>query len=222
MYIEGMEKEIQLQKIKELLFSKDEASVELGLQLMKALKIMENFPAQFRGNDIITGANYIRGVGVDSENFLGNFLQSLENFFHDLAEEARTKRKIFNVVVELFQHFCSVQNKIPKIVLQVLYEHKQCAVHSETIYNEREIQAITSFLDILNSKNKQEIKEYYQTRVCGGSLNFYLSHDKKLHWVDLRRKNFPNPIQYSIQPFDENYSIFKVMVTAGIKKTRVK
>lgn len=66
------EKEIQIQKINELLNSKDEKNIELGLQLMVSLGLMKELPERFQQRGV--ALDKYKLVAIGNERRIGNEL----------------------------------------------------------------------------------------------------------------------------------------------------
>ena len=209
------DKEEQIQKIKDLLASKDEANVELGLQLMEVLGLLKDIPQKFKENSIMITENSILGVGIRLPNFLRDFLDELDNILNKFNLRLLYNNNICSSIIELFYLYYQFSVKIPKIILKVLMNEKKCISSSEAICNKKEIEEIIIILNQLNNFGYNELKDYYQPKF--GPKGLLKKDSSFFGWIELRQKSFDNPIQYEVQPFDENYSLFKVQVVLNLK-----
>lgn len=213
-----MKQEEQTLKIRDLLLSQDKAMVELGLQLIDLGKrnyLIEDFDK----NDIIIQESSITGIGDDSQEFSRKYLRCLESFLDKIEEESATKRKVFNVMAEVFSQFTKVQDKTSKVILKAICYNQKYLVSSESIYSKKEIKKIIVFLNRFNNLTKEEIKNRYKTTLSSRP-NLLTPPDSFLDWISFRTRNWKNPIEYEVQAFDKNYHFFKIQVTIDRKKCK--
>jgi len=123
------------------------------------------------------------------------------------AESVR--KKVFNIMIEGLQNICKHQfNNSPVVHNPFLVisrdQNSYNILTGNTIHNQH-IQAIRDKLDLINSLNKEGLKEYYKT----ARLSSILSEvgGAGLGFIDMARKS-ENKLNYRFYDIECNHSFF--------------
>lgn len=122
-------------------------------------------------------------------------------------------RKVHNIFIELTHEAFRIpllEFEEPNILFFITFQESKVIIKRKLICQKYMIEEITKLINEINSLNQDGVRAQYQKKIKTARLG---SGSIKLEWLDIRRKSYPNPIQYEIQPFDENYSIFEVRIT---------
>lgn len=206
------EKEVQIQKIHDLLNSNDEANIELGIQLMVNLGLIKELPEKFQRNDIIIKESNVTGIGNSSEEFGTKYLKKLDTF---LVKVPKYRRKIFNLMTVLLHQFSINPHKIPKVILKLSIINNKAIISSEAMYCTKEVKPLKEEFDKIMTLKIEEIKYYYKEVLDSFTNENYL-HSFRLDFMDIRRRNSKVELLFNYEEFNEEYSFVKFQLTINI------
>lgn len=153
--------------------------------------------------------------GSITSDLINEILEAVEEKLEKVNESGKTRKKLYNVLVESLQnlyHHIEVTHEgvnidlEPKFgVLVVERDKDQYNVITGNFILNQKIQFLTEKIEKINSMTKDELKDMYK---------FILNHQKisakgggGLGLVDIARKTGKN-ILYEFYPYNDNYSFF--------------
>lgn len=217
-----LEKEAQIQKIHEMLESHDSKFFELGFQLMESLGLTHETLKRYGNVHYENSDNQIRIAIAEWKREIFKILsQKIERLVDSKYENSKITRIVFTILVELYQEtqkqfFLELENGEPNITFLIELQDRQVVIKRTIIFTNNIVEEITKEIENLNQLDKEGTKQYILTKIKSSKIGLSLKGGISLGWVDIRRKGYPNLIQYEVQPFDKNYSIFKVHVTINV------
>jgi len=157
--------------------------------------------------------------GSVSSELISNVLDVVESRMDDYSEASKTRKKVYNVLVEslqnLYHHIESLPPELQKdfdekfgilVVSRVKSKYK---ISTGNFIEAGKVGQLRSRLDKINSMNPDELKDMYK---------FILNHQRLsekggggLGLVDIARKT-GNPLEYSFHKYDPRYSFFNLDV----------
>lgn len=157
--------------------------------------------------------------GSITSELINEILEAVEEKLEKVNESGKTRKKLYNVLVEsmqnLFHHIEETHEGIeedlePKFgVLVVERDGEQYNVITGNFINNKKIKFLKEKIDKINSMSKDELKDMYK---------FILNHQKisakgggGLGLVDIARKTGKD-ISYEFYPYNENYSFFNLTI----------
>lgn len=156
--------------------------------------------------------------GVVTSDLLTSVLQIMETKMDYMEESPKTKKKVFNVLVECLQnlyHHIDVNDENAaeqrRIIEQksalflIAKEGEIFQIRTGNYVDKESAQDLSDKLDKINSMDKDELKVYYQEVLNNGSLS-----DKGtagLGMIDIARKS-GNKLEYQLLAVNETTSFF--------------
>ncbi len=157
--------------------------------------------------------------GSITSELINEVLETVEEKLVEIDESGKTRKKVYNVLVESLQnlyHHIEVkhegveENLDPKFgILLVLKEDDEYKVITGNFIKNNKIQFLKEKIDKINSMSKEELKDMYK---------FILNHQKisakgggGLGLVDIARKTGKN-VLYEFYQYDDNYSFFNLTI----------
>jgi hypothetical protein len=159
-------------------------------------------------------------------SYCGEFSQDLNKTLLSFTErkfkadnvEDNTRRKIFNIMVEMLQNIS--KNKIenapespdflPLFMLGTV-ENSYILITSNLILNEK-IQPLRDRIDQVNSLDKEGLKQLYKDVRLSGS--FSEASGAGIGIIDIARKS-ENVLKYSFDEIDSKFSMFSLLITVS-------
>jgi hypothetical protein len=157
--------------------------------------------------------------GSITSDLINDVLEAVEKKLDEANEEGKTRKKLYNVLVEslqnLYHHIEETHEGIeeeldPKFgVLVIARENGEYKVITGNFVNSSKIKYLKEKIDKINSLNKDELKDMYK---------FILNHQKLsakggggLGLVDIARKTGSKLI-YSFYNYNDNYYFFNLEI----------
>jgi hypothetical protein len=153
--------------------------------------------------------------GVVTSELLSSVLSIMESKMDYMEESPKTKKKVFNVLVEclqnLYHHIDDGTERIverieAKSALFMIAKKDEQFVISTGNYIDCESAAdLQSRLDTINGMNKDELKQYYQEILSNGNLSE--KGTAGLGMIDIARKS-GNKLEYQFLPVNDTSCFF--------------
>jgi hypothetical protein len=157
--------------------------------------------------------------GSITSDLINDVLEAVEKKLDEVNEEGKTRKKLYNVLVEslqnLYHHIEETHEGIeedldPKFgVLVIAREDGEYKVITGNFVNSSKIKYLKEKIDKINSLNKDELKDMYK---------FILNHQKLsakggggLGLVDIARKT-GSKLVYSFFNYNDNYYFFNLEI----------
>lgn len=157
--------------------------------------------------------------GSITSELINEILEAVEEKLEKVNESGKTRKKLYNVLVEslqnLFHHIEETHEGIdedldPKFgILVIERDNDQYKVITGNFIRNVKINFLKEKIDKINSMTKDELKDMYK---------FILNHQKisakgggGLGLVDIARKTGKDML-YEFFPYDENYSFFNLII----------
>lgn len=160
--------------------------------------------------------------GEFNQDIAKSMLKMAERNFDNEEIEVKTKKKIFNVMVETLQNICKHQDevrdtedRIMPAIFMIGYDYDTYRIITgNSIYNSR-IETLKSKIDLVNSLDKDGLKKLYKE----ARLNSVISEvgGAGLGFIDIARKS-ENTINYHFEPIQPEISF--VTIEAIINKNQ--
>jgi len=159
--------------------------------------------------------------GSITSELLSSVLQIMETKMEDLHDTPKTRKKVFNVLVECLQN---LYHHIDKFEIQGAPEEvaeKKSAIFSISrtidcyyiitgnfVSNEN-VGNLKRRIDYINKLDRKELKEYYKRILNNGMVSE--KGGGGLGFIDIAKKS-GEKLQYNIRDLDTNYSFFTLTV----------
>lgn len=155
--------------------------------------------------------------GVVTSDLLTSVLQIMETKMDYLEESPKTKKKVFNVLVEclqnLYHHIDVNEESSPQrefieaksALFLIAKEDDHFMIRTGNYVDKENAKDLTEKLEKINSMDKVELKQYYQEVLNNGSLS-----DKGtagLGMIDIARKS-GNKLEYQLLDVNDFASFF--------------
>jgi hypothetical protein len=169
--------------------------------------------------DLSKGDVLLAYKGSITSELINDVLEGVEKKLDETNEESKTRKKIYNVLVEsmqnLFHHIEEFHEGIsedldPKFgVVVIEKENGLYKVTTGNFVNSTKIKFLKEKIDKINSLTKDELKDMYK---------FILNHQKLsakggggLGLVDIARKT-GNKLEYAFYNYNNNYYFFNLTI----------
>jgi hypothetical protein len=170
-------------------------------------------------SDLGKGDVILAYKGSITSDLINDVLEGVEKKLEEAQEESKTRKKIYNVLVEsmqnLFHHIEEyhegiTENLDPKFgVIVIEREDRLYKVTTGNFVNSTKIKFLKEKIDKINSLTKDELKDMYK---------FILNHQKLsakggggLGLVDIARKT-GNKLEYAFYNYNNNYYFFNLTI----------
>jgi len=159
--------------------------------------------------------------GSITSELLTSVFQIMESKMEDLNDSPKTRRKVFNVLVECLQNLYHHIDDFEVVGSPEELSEKKSAIFSisrtEEFYNivtgnfiyHNNIKDISSKIDHINSLNRDELKEFYKETLNNGTMS--VKGGGGLGLIDIARKS-GEKLQYNIREINESFSFFTLTV----------
>lgn len=157
--------------------------------------------------------------GVVTADFLTAVLDIMETKMNHLEESPKTKKKVFNVLVECLQNLyhhidegCEVQRELRRsksALVMVVREKDNFLIQTGNYIDKKSVEELDKRLKKINSLDKDHLREYYREVLENGSVS-----DKGtagLGMIDIARKS-GNKLEYEFLDIDKDFSFFSLNV----------
>ena len=155
--------------------------------------------------------------GDVTSDLLTSILQIMESKMDNLQEDSKTKKKVYNVLVECLQNLYhhmddtavdSVEGQRSAIFMIGKMDNVYNVITGNYIYNEN-VSGLKKRLDDVNSLSKEELKEYYKQILNNGEMS--LKGGGGLGMIDIARKT-GQKLHYNFMPIDDKISFFSLNI----------
>lgn len=152
--------------------------------------------------------------GVVTSDLLTSVLSIMESKMDYMDESPKTKKKVFNVLVEclqnLYHHIDSEdadknQIEVKSALFMIAKRNDQFVIQTGNYIERENGEELKKRIDTINSMDKDELKNYYQEVLNNGHMS-----DKGtagLGMIDIARKS-GNKLDYQFLPINEHSSFF--------------
>ncbi len=155
--------------------------------------------------------------GDITADLLTSILQIIETRMDNMQEEPKTKKKVYNVLVEclqnLYHHIDDSNDRLGDKHRTAIFmigkgETKYSIITGNYILNEN-VDSLKSRLDEVNALSKEELKDYYKQILNNGEMS--LKGGGGLGMIDIARKT-GEKLGYSFLPIDDKFSFFSLNI----------
>ena len=159
--------------------------------------------------------------GSITSELLTSVFQIMESKMEDLNDSPKTRRKVFNVLVECLQNLYHHIDDFEVEGSPEELSEKKSAIFSisrtDEFYNivtgnfiyHNNIEDISGKIDHINSLNKDELKAFYKETLNNGTMS--VKGGGGLGLIDIARKS-GEKLQYNIREINESFSFFTLTV----------
>ena len=159
--------------------------------------------------------------GFITSELLTSVLQIMESKMEDLHEAPRTRKKVFNVLVECLQNLYHHIDEFEVLGTIEEVSEKKSAIFSISrsleCYNivtgnfvsNYNVNNLTSKINKVNDLTRDELKSYYKQVLNNGEISE--KGGGGLGFIDIAKKS-GEKLVYNIREIDENYSFFTLTV----------
>jgi hypothetical protein len=156
--------------------------------------------------------------GEFSQELNKTLLAFTERKFKAENVEDNTRRRIFNIMVEVLQNISknrvddySGVNQISPIFMLGIKDSNYQLISSNLIRNEK-IEALRSRIDKVNLLDKEGLKQLYKEARLNST--FSNSSGAGIGMIDIARKS-ENKLVYSFESIDDKFSVFSLLITVS-------
>ncbi len=155
--------------------------------------------------------------GDITSDLLTSILQIMENKMDNLQEDSKTKKKVYNVLVECLQNLYhhmddATDGKGDKnrsaIFMISKEEYSYNIITGNYILNEN-IHGLKQRLDEVNALSKDQLKDYYKSVLNNGEMS--LKGGGGLGMIDIARKT-GEKLDYNFLDIDKKVSFFTLVI----------
>ncbi len=155
--------------------------------------------------------------GDITSELLTSILQIMESKMDNMQEEPKTKRKVYNVLVECLQNLyhhmddaaADTGEKHRSAIFMIgKIDNKYNVITGNYILNEN-VSGLKSRLDEVNALTKEELKDYYKQVLNNGEMS--LKGGGGLGMIDIARKT-GEKLGYNFMAIDEKLSFFSLNI----------
>ena len=175
---------------------------------------VHEYYSKLNGGDILL--SYKGSITTD---LINNVLEEIEEKLESVDEEAKIRKKVYNVLVESLQNLYHHVEELPEAIKEKYDSHFGVLIISRAdgtikistgnFITSEKIKFLKDKIDKINSLSKEELKDMYK---------FILNHQKLsakggggLGLVDIARKT-GNKLEYTFQHYLDDYYFFNLDV----------
>jgi hypothetical protein len=154
--------------------------------------------------------------GIISDSLTNNLLSLAENKLAMVDYNSRTKKKVFNILVEVLQNIYHNQSELessPKkyqeILIMVVKGEHAYEIISGNYIKAQNIDSLKNRIENINHLNPQDLREKYRSKLDEGV--FSEKGRAGLGIMDMIRKS-GQPLSYGFETIDENFSYFSLQI----------
>ncbi len=155
--------------------------------------------------------------GDITSELLTSILQIMESKMDNMQEEPKTKKKVYNVLVECLQNLyhhmddaaADVGEKHRSAIFMIgKADFKYNIITGNYILNEN-VSGLKKRLDDVNALSREELKDYYKQILNNGEMS--LKGGGGLGMIDIARKT-GEKLGYDFMPIDDKLSFFSLNI----------
>ena len=164
--------------------------------------------------------------GDITADLLTSILQIMESKLDTMQEQPKTKKKVYNVLVECLQNLYHHMDEIPRSLNGISIttgtgENIRSAIFMigkmDNEYNivtgnyilSKNVEVLQTRLDEINKLSKEELKDYYKAVLNNGQMS--AKGGGGLGMIDIARKT-GQKLKYNFMPIDDMYSFFSLNI----------
>lgn len=159
--------------------------------------------------------------GAITSELLTSVLQIMENKMEDLDEAPKTKKKVFNVLVEclqnLYHHIDDFEVKGSKeeiskkksAIFMISRNDGHYNIITGNFIGNENIEKLKGRIDHINTLEREELKAYYKSTLNNGEMSS--KGGGGLGFIDIAKKS-GQKLKYDFIKIDEEYSFFTLIV----------
>ena len=155
--------------------------------------------------------------GDITSELLTSILQIMENKMDNMNEEPKTKKKVYNVLVEclqnLYHHMDDATNeygdKNRGAIFMIAKTKETYNIITGNYILKENIYGLQSRLDEVNSLTKEQLKDYYKSVLNNGEMS--LKGGGGLGMIDIARKT-GEKLEYNFLEIDNKVSFFTLII----------
>lgn len=155
--------------------------------------------------------------GDITSELLTSILQIMESKMDNMQEDTKTKKKVYNVLVECLQNLYHHMDEAPldggerqrSAIFMIGKLDGVYNVITGNYINNESVEGLKGRLDEVNALSKEELKEYYKQILNNGEMS--LKGGGGLGMIDIARKT-GQKLNYDFQPIDEKVSFFSLNI----------
>jgi hypothetical protein len=148
---------------------------------------------------------------------LTSILQIMENKMDNMNEEPKTKKKVYNVLVEclqnLYHHMDNATNEFGDknrgAIFMIAKNKETYNIITGNYILKENINGLQSRLDEVNSLTKEQLKDYYKSVLNNGEMS--LKGGGGLGMIDIARKT-GEKLEYNFLEIDNKVSFFTLII----------
>ncbi len=183
-------------------------------EIPMSLKKIYNFYETMEKENIILSFK-----GVVTSDFLAAVLDIMEKKMAQLEESTKTKKKVFNVLVECLQNLYhhiedrsqdkSDFRRLKSALVMVVKNEGNFYVQTGNYIDRETVAGLDSRLKKINSLDKDHLRDYYREVLGEGTLSE--KGTAGLGMIDIARKS-GNKLEYEFLELDDHFSFFSLNV----------
>lgn len=159
--------------------------------------------------------------GAITSELLSSVLQIMESKMEDLEESLKTRRKVFNVLVEclqnLYHHIDDFEiegspediAKMKSAVFMIARNEGYYNVVTGNFLLTENVAKLTERITTINSLDRAELKEYYKSVLNNGEMS--VKGGGGLGFIDIAKKS-GEKLDFDFTEVDDKYSFFTLIV----------
>lgn len=156
--------------------------------------------------------------GEITSDLLTSILQIMENKMDNLQEVPKTKKKVYNVLVECLQNLYhhlddasgeSEDDKTRSAIFMISRTLGAYSIYTGNYILNENISGLKARLDEVNALTKEELKEYYKKVLNNGEMS--LKGGGGLGVIDIARKT-GEKLEYNFLEIDNKISFFTLNI----------
>lgn len=159
--------------------------------------------------------------GAITSELLSSVLQIMESKMEDLEESLKTRRKVFNVLVEclqnLYHHIDDFEiegtpediAKMKSAVFMIARNEGYYNVVTGNFLLSENVDKLTERITTINSFDRAQLKEYYKSVLNNGEMS--AKGGGGLGFIDIAKKS-GEKLEFDFTKVDDTYSFFTLIV----------
>ena len=155
--------------------------------------------------------------GDITSDLLTSILHIMESKMDDMQEEPKTKKKVYNVLVEclqnLYHHMDEAQmegaERSRSAIFMIGKQDNAYTIFTGNYILNENVNGLKGRLDEVNSLSKEELKDYYKQVLNNGEMS--LKGGGGLGMIDIARKT-GQKLHYNFQSIDNKVSFFSLNI----------
>lgn len=161
--------------------------------------------------------------GDITSELLTSILQIMETKLDNMQEEPKTKKKVYNVLVECLQNLYHHMDDIPtsgmktsdgqdlirSAIFMIGKVENQYTIITGNYIRTANVDSLRKRLDEINKLSKDELKDYYKTVLNNGEMS--LKGGGGLGMIDIARKT-GQKLNYHFMQVDDSHSFFSLNI----------